>query len=114
MIYLIDPVPKPRMTQRDRWAQRPCVKRYWDFKEKVIDCGIELSDSPNIVFYMRMPKSWSKKKKAEFDGKPHKQRPDIDNLVKALFDSVFEEDSGVYSLIARKEWSYQGGIEIID
>ena len=30
-VYHITPVPKPRMTQADRWRKRPCVVRYFAF-----------------------------------------------------------------------------------
>ncbi len=29
----IEPMGAPRMTQRDRWAKRPCVLRYHAFKD---------------------------------------------------------------------------------
>ena len=56
-----------------------------------------------------MPKSWSKKKKAEMDGKPHQSRPDLDNMVKSL-DALVAEDSGIWDLSAKKFWSYNAFI----
>jgi len=57
-----------------------------------------------------MPKSWSKKKKAEMINKPHKQKPDIDNLLKGLMDALLEEDSHVHTVFARKIWAEEGSI----
>ena len=51
---------------------------------------------------------------AEMDGTPHKQRPDIDNLVKALFDAVYAEDSHLHCLYAEKRWGCEGQIWVDD
>ena len=63
------------------------------------------SHGATVTFYMPMPKSWSKKKKALHNGTPHKQRPDLDNYIKAWCDSVFEEDSVVWRFKASKLWT---------
>lgn len=34
-VFDICPLPKPRMTQRDRWAKRPAVLRYRAFCDEV-------------------------------------------------------------------------------
>ena len=52
-----------------------------------------------------MPKRWSKKKKKQFEGKPHQQRPDLDNYLKAWKDSVYEEDAIVWNVEATKLWT---------
>ena len=48
-----------------------------------------------IRFYIPVPKSWSKKKKKLYHGTLHQSQPDIDNLVKAVFDSLVSEDKYV-------------------
>jgi len=112
----VDPVGKPRMTQKDRWAKRPCVQRYWGFKDSVLeqwgDNDFPLNDS-HITFVIKMPKSWSKKKKTEMRGQPHQQKPDIDNLTKALFDAILPEDSAVWDHRSTKVWGDEGLITII-
>jgi Holliday junction resolvase RusA-like endonuclease len=45
-----------------------------------------------IRFYIPVPPSWSKKKKAKYHGTLHQSTPDLDNLVKATFDSILAED----------------------
>lgn len=113
MIYSITPVPKPRMTQRDKWQKRPAVLRYREFCDQVREAGIEIhQQGTEIAFYVPMPKSWSKKKREEMDGQPHKQKPDLDNLLKALLDAVHDEDCAVWSLSASKRWAKEGGIEV--
>jgi len=59
-----------------------------------------------------MPKSWSKKKRAEMAGKPHQAKPDKDNLEKALLDAVFEEDSQIWDNRVSKFWGDEGAIII--
>ena len=110
--YAIDPVPKPRMTKSDKWKKRTCVMRYWEFKDKVKELEIHLQSPCKATFYIPMPKSWSKRKRAEFNGKPHLSRPDGDNLEKALFDSVFGEDAQMWSFSWEKRWAETGSIII--
>lgn len=94
--YTITPVAKPRMTGRDRWARRPEVLRYWAFKDEVLKKGLTFPwRGAHIIFNIPMPKGWSEKKKLKMDGQPHEQKRknDLDNLMKALGDSVYGEDS---------------------
>ncbi len=111
--YQINPFPKPRMTRSDRWKKRPCVVRYHEFKDQVRASNIQLSESGlSIIFEIKMPKSWSKKQKEKMNGMAHKQKPDLDNLLKALFDAVYEEDSHIWNYEASKVWAYEGGITV--
>lgn len=116
MILDITPVPKPRMTKSDRWKKRPAVTRYWAFCDQLREqWGDEpLPEAVSMFFQLPMPNSWSKKKKAELAGKPHKQRPDIDNLMKAVMDALCEDDSYIHSVKARKEWSKIGAIVLTE
>ncbi len=112
MLIKIDPLPKPRMTQKDRWAKRPCVLRYWEYKDKLNALLDDIPASCRVIFHLPMPKSWSKKKKKEMIGKPHQQRPDIDNLIKAVFDCICKEDSYIWHVESSKYWAEEGSIEI--
>lgn len=60
-----------------------------------------------------MAKSWSKKKKAEMDGEYCRQKPDLDNLCKAILDAAYKEDSIVADIRLTKVWGYTGSIEIL-
>lgn len=112
----IDVVPMgaPRMTQRDRWAKRPVILRYHAFKDelRLKLPGYEIPRALDIEFGIPMPKSWSKKKRAEKTGTWHDQKPDIDNLCKAFMDTWKdgEDDKVVYALHAIKLWSEDGYI----
>lgn len=43
-------------------------------------------------------------------GKAHKQKPDIDNLIKTFLDALLEDDSRVSSIAATKVWAANPGI----
>ena len=114
-IVKITPIGKPRQTQSDKWKKRPCVVKYRAFADELrYKCNlqkIEIDICLNSVFVIPMPKSWSNKKKSEMNGKPHQQKPDIDNIVKSILDSLLKEDSGVHQLNVSKIWGYGGSIE---
>lgn len=48
-----------------------------------------------ITYFIPCPASWSKKKKKLYHGTLHQSTPDLDNLVKATFDSLTGEDKYV-------------------
>ena len=112
--YPIDPVPKPRMTQRDRWKKRACVLRYNAFKDEVRFQRVTIPENGyHITFVLPMPQSWSKKKRAQMDGQPHQQTPDKDNLEKALLDAVYGRDEHIWDGRVTKRWGREGKI-IVD
>lgn len=115
MKYQVTPVAKPRQTRSDKWKQRPAVMKYRAFCDQCRLLGIEVPESgAHVTFHIPMPKSWSKKRRAEMLGQPHQQRPDTDNLAKALLDAVLPEDSGVWDIRTTKRWAETGSIEIKD
>lgn len=117
IIIDIDPIGKPRMTKADAWKKRSCVLRYWEFKYELVkqceEAGYELEEKLDLVFFIPMPKSWSKKKRKAMHMQPHKQKPDIDNLCKSFMDALASEDSKVWCITAQKYWSDRGSIEIL-
>ena len=101
------------MTQRDKFRQRPEVMRYRAYKDEVRLRGVSIPESGcRITFVIPMPESWSKKKRAELIGRPHQQKPDVDNLHKALMDAVFDDDSAVWDARITKIWGEKGQIRI--
>lgn len=103
------------MTQRDRWAKRPAVVRYYNFCDdlRLLFGGNEVQEALSVQFNIPMPQSWSQKKKWSMNGTPHQQRPDIDNLAKAFMDALCEDDSYIYSLKAEKRWAEEGSIVVL-
>lgn len=115
MEYPITPVPKPRMSQRDKFLKppRPQVARYWSFVDQIkLNKVVLPCFGAKVTFVLPMPASFSKKRKAEWAGKPHMQRPDLSNLIKALEDAIYSEDSVIYDIHLTKIWGYSGKIII--
>jgi Holliday junction resolvase RusA-like endonuclease len=130
--FNITPQTNVRSTQGDRIYFRipesklhaPGLKRklrlvrYNDYKDSIFVLSRKHQFTfPNqgchIRFYIPCPRSWSQKKKARYHGMMHQNKPDIDNLVKAIFDSLFKEDKNVSHFQASKRWvdSENGWIE---
>lgn len=113
MRYPIEPVPKPRMTRRDKWKKRPCVMRYRRFKDQCRAHRVELPQPCKVVFYIPIPSGWSQSEQEAVWNQPHTRTPDLDNLLKALCDAVLLNDSKIWNVRAEKRWSYEAGIEIV-
>lgn len=116
-VIRVEPMGAVRMTRADKYPpRRPAVQRYFDFQNALQlsvteQTGGEVPAAPDELIvraFITMPASWSKKKKAEMDGKPHKQRPDRDNIDKAVADALFAEDSGIWKGGQEKRWCKEG------
>lgn len=109
----VEPVAAPRMTRRDKWLKprRNCVQRYFDYRDQL---QIHVGDIPmvpdeiHLRFHISMPDSWSRKKRIAMGGKPHRQRPDKDNLEKGVLDALFLEDGGIWRGSQEKFWTESG------
>ena len=70
-----------------------------------------------IEFHMPIPKSWPKVKKKRALNKPHSSRPDIDNLLKFVDDSLnqvlWDDDSIIYEVHIRKFYSQEPKTRIL-
>lgn len=108
----VDPVPKPRMTQADRWNKRPCVLRYRAFCDELRIRGVRLPHAYRLEFVLPMPASWSEAFKSEMDGQPHLVRPDTSNLVKAVEDALVPKDERLHKIQASKVWGREGLIRV--
>ena len=112
------PVAKPRMTRRDKWLNppRPAVAQYRAFADELryLLHGYEVPPVFDIIFYLPCPPSWSAKKRREMHGKPHQQKPDIDNIIKAWLDSLTVDDAYVYDVHAAKYWTDGDGYIVLE
>ena len=87
--------------------------RYRDFCDQVRAAGVQIPPSgARILFVLPLPPSWSEKKKIQMAEMPHQQTPDLDNLLKALFDAVFADDKAIWHYEAAKRWGREGAIVI--
>lgn len=77
--------------------------------------GLEPTERPvhvDVIAFMDIPKSWSKKKRleAEFGAITPMSNPDLDNIVKAALDgaqgAIFVDDKQVSSIRAKKTYCH--------
>lgn len=101
---------KIKIRATGKWVKSPVVERYRAFRDEVRVAAhphrslIEACSGLQIVAYMRIPPSWSNKKQMDLRGAPCLAKPDIDNIGKAVLDALFEEDKGVWRMVAEKRW----------
>lgn len=127
--YLFDIIPMGavRMSNSDRWKtnpfhkdvnkrQRKSVTKYFSFKNTLIkqsnELNYKLTHYLDAVYFIPMPDSWSQKKKELMNGMPHEQKPDTDNITKAIKDTMLKNDSKVWFESCQKRWAYKGSILI--
>lgn len=107
----VAPVPKPRMTRNSSW--KPAAKRYFAYKDELLShVSGELEPRFMVRFNVPMPPSWSIKKQLLMIGKPHQQKPDVDNYLKAFMDALSSDDSYIYDVRAVKYWAESGSIDL--
>ncbi len=113
------PVPAPRQSRRDAWKPSPAVVRYREFRDNVhLLVSASRITIPTgglaVAFELPMPPSWSRKKREALEGAPHTQKPDLDNLLKALQDSIWPEgDASIWHITdLRKTWAREGRITL--
>lgn len=113
-----------RTTQRQKFVDKR-ARRYHNYKLFIRTYARkELKPIPTgqpvivdkVIFHMAIPKSWSGKKQREAVGQPHIKKPDIDNLIKGLFDALngiaWADDNQVYKISSiEKIYSEKPGIE---
>ena len=90
------------------------MAKYRAFADIVRLHKVFIPENYHIIFVLPMPQTWSKRKKEKFCGSPHKQRPDKDNLEKALLDAIHKEDSMIWDGRVTKLWGYSGLIMICE
>ena len=108
----ITPQPAPRINYKATWTKP--AQRYFAYCNQLRYLyNQELPASLHIIFYMPMPASWSKKKRQLMLARPHRQRPDLDNLIKAVLDALDKgNDAYVYQIYASKHWAETGALII--
>lgn len=117
------PIPqkRPRFSTRGKFvscydAQAKLKEGYrWQIKSQFREDPLPIPLSISLTFFMPIPKSLSSLKKRQMANGviAHIKRPDIDNLQKFVLDClnkiVFEDDSQVCEIFAKKIYSSQPG-----
>lgn len=104
---------RPRFNRRTGHAHDPRENRTFEqtvaaiamqhFPE-ALTCPVSIE----VVAVFEPPRSWSGAKAKRHLGQPHVQKPDGDNLLKAVLDGLnrvaFSDDKQVYDMRVRKFW----------
>ena len=109
---------RPRFRRTGEYVQTYTDKNTKDYEQSVRDCWeagnfpkLEGPVTAKIAAFFPIPKSGSKKKKAEMnEGKiPYFGREDVDNLAQAVLDAInghaYKDDSQVTLLVVSKGYS---------
>lgn len=114
-LYPITPVPAPRQVRKDAWKPSPPVLRYRSYRDELRIKGLRIPEEfHHMVFVMPMPPHWSEAKRREHEGRPHRQKPDRDNLEKAVLDCYYGEDCHVWNGQTTKIWGRVGLLLVSD
>ena len=116
-----EPTPKarPRVTRYGTYtpkktaAYEKLVRQCWSSQSgEKTDGAVSLT----VKCYMPIPKSLSRKRRAELVGKPHTKKPDLDNLIKAVADGIngfaYDDDSSVCEIVGVKLYSTEPRTEV--
>ena len=114
MVFNVEPCPasRPRVS---RWSTY-YPKKYTQFRNEMKALTGEMDTTPSkklisvdVEFNVKIPKSWTKKKKEEKNRKYCDNGCDIDNYLKAILDSLngvlFVDDRQIVEVYARKRYS---------
>ena len=112
------PAPRPRFSKRGTYNPKEytAYKHLFGlFAKRVYKKQLEGALKLEVTFFMQIPKSLSKKKHGELIGQYHIKKPDTDNLVKTVKDSlngiVYKDDSQVSVILAKKIYSENPRVE---
>lgn len=99
-------------TPNNYYNRKQTIKRYWDYKRKLKELADEQKfimpiEGAFVKFFIPMPPSWSKKKKAEKCFTLCTSAADIDNYIKGFFDSLMVQDKMIADYRAAKFY-YEG------
>jgi Holliday junction resolvase RusA-like endonuclease len=110
-----------RKTRSDKWKKRKCVLDEYTFRDEIKKkCELlKLTDNIYLDVFIKMPDSYSDKKKRSLYDKPHNQKPDWDNIAKCIQDTLAKDDKTIYFGVVRKRWAFVnkiiiGNIEVIN
>jgi Holliday junction resolvase RusA-like endonuclease len=104
--------PRPRVTSRGTYHTDRYTRWRAEFEHHFGPMTVEPPWALRAVVVRRMPKSWSKKKRAEMDGTPCQTTPDADNAAGAIMDVLFGQDNSVVFLEVIKLWGEEAYMDV--
>ena len=119
VIGKIQPKQRPKFARIGGFIRTYTPKATLDYQKLVADSYLEKYGNlkplegalvMEINAFFNVPKSYSKKKKAELMGKPNTQHNgDVDNIAKSVLDGLngvaYDDDTIIYDLHTRKYYS---------
>jgi Holliday junction resolvase RusA-like endonuclease len=105
------PVGSPRMTQRDKWAQRPCVLAYRAFADAL------RAEAPNLppasrVLSLKVTAAFATDD-ASLWGTPYRKKPDADNILKSVMDALWKDDHKLGDVSADRKWEREDSVRVV-
>lgn len=94
---------RPRVTQNGTYMPH-------DYQAQRDRLRLAFGDVPaglvhlSVSVVRQMPASWSRAKRDRMRGAYASPKPDIDNILGAVMDALFQEDDRVVSVFAEKRW----------
>lgn len=104
---------KPTLTKADRWKKRKPVIDWYAYKDELLlQVGREWYARLNhaVIFdfkieaFFHVPKSYTKKQKAELPGTRHRVKPDASNIQKGIEDILIVADQCLADTHTSKRW----------
>lgn len=101
-----------RTSRKDKWEPRPAVQRYYAWRDALraylgVTRATPWTDCDEVIIVAHF-----KTKAQTLWGLPHKEKPDIDNIYKAVTDALFPEDCGIWHDDTRKLWGPENVLEL--
>lgn len=107
-IFLVIPVNPMGAVRQNRHTHNEYQKKYEAYKERIrFYANGQGADVPDEIFCMFWIPAPSDKLRDRV-GLPHRFKPDTDNLVKAVKDALWKQDSAIWHEDASKFWSEPG------
>jgi Holliday junction resolvase RusA-like endonuclease len=105
MLFRI-PIDQLRPEGRKR---RDRLQKYNDYKDALFNAALELGFTfPDeyfwVTYFIPIPASWKKWRRREGNLRPHRSKPDKDNLDKAFFDGLLKADQVIWDSRSTKIW----------
>lgn len=107
-----EPFGSPRMTQRDKWANRECVQKYHAFRDAIRRDAPDMPDASQVAYLSWVAYFAPKPKFMDRVGLIHRVKPDRDNIDKSILDALFKNDAGIGCGWIEKRWGLESKLVI--
>ena len=111
--------PRPRFSRYGTYNPAKYTEHKADFLELAKAQGVTFHEGAirmEVIFFMPIPASLSKKKQEALNGSYHVKKPDTDNLIKTVKDSLegtfYKNDSQICEIKAMKMYDYNPRVQL--